>query len=71
MSQYIVNPSSKTCFCLTLIHYGKPVISVYILDLTGWFLQEIAYSSLVRVCLVISVNREKLLRLVVTMSEEI
>jgi len=38
MSQYIIIPSSKMCFCLTLIHYGKPIIisiSVYILDQTG------------------------------------
>jgi len=32
--EYIINPSSKTWFCLTLIHYGEP-IGVYILDLTG------------------------------------
>jgi len=31
------------CFSLTLIHYGKPIISVYILVLSEWILQEIAY----------------------------
>jgi len=25
---YIINPFSKTCFCITLIHYGKPIKSV-------------------------------------------
>jgi len=32
MSQCIINPS-KMCFCLTLIHYGKPIISVVSI---GW-----------------------------------
>lgn len=32
----------QNMFCLTLIHYGWPVIIVYILDLPGWFSQEIA-----------------------------
>jgi len=35
MSQYIITPR-RTCFCLTLIYYGKLIISVYILDLVGW-----------------------------------
>jgi len=33
MTQYIINPSSKICFCQTLIHYDKTFLSVYILDL--------------------------------------
>lgn len=36
----------KMCFFfLTPIQYGKPIMGVSILNLTGWFWQEIAYMS--------------------------
>lgn len=40
--QYFV---PKCVFFLTPIQYGKPIIGVSILNLTGWFWQEIAYMS--------------------------
>lgn len=40
---------------------GDPVRSVYILDRAGCFLREIAYLCPWLVCLVIFINREKLL----------
>lgn len=63
MSQCIIYPSSKMCLCITLIPYGKPIIIVYNLDLTGWFQLEIVHALLTRARLIISENREKLLRL--------
>jgi len=35
----------RKVFCLILIHYGKPIISVYILEQTLWFLWEITYEE--------------------------
>jgi len=61
MRQYTINPSSKTCFCLNLIHYGKPVISVYILDKAGYFSCEIA--QVTRLCVSRQIHKQKLLQL--------
>jgi len=59
MSQYIINLSSKMCFYFTLIYYGKPMIRVY------GMVENYVHASLARACLVIFINREKLLQLLV------
>jgi len=61
ISQCIIKSSSKTHFCFTLIHYGKPVISVYILDKAGYFSCEIA--QVTRLCVSRQIYKQKLLQL--------
>jgi len=48
------------CLCLTLVPYGKPILRVYILYLTGcFFVGKYVHTTLVHACLIIYVIREK------------
>jgi len=57
-----ITPSSKACFCLTLIHHRKPIIIFYIFRLSR--MGRISpYHPCVSQTLIISANKEKLLQL--------